>query len=59
MKIFTSKYNGTSDVREYMDTKLKGMNMIISEGFLVYFIMTSLPAQFGYFKINYNTQKEK
>ncbi|RVW29053.1 hypothetical protein CK203_091597 [Vitis vinifera] len=33
--------------------------MAISEGFLVHFIMTSLPSQFGPFKINYNTQKDK
>jgi gag-polypeptide of LTR copia-type len=63
--MLTSKYNGTSGVREHimmmndMAAKLKGMNMTISEGFLVHFIMTSLPAQFGPFKINYNTQKEK
>ena len=33
--------------------------MTISEGFLVHFIMTSLPSKFGPFKINYNTQKDK
>ena len=33
--------------------------MAISEGFLVHFIMTSLPSQFGPFKINYNIQKDK
>ncbi|KAK2978483.1 hypothetical protein RJ640_003237 [Escallonia rubra] len=42
-----------------MVSQLKGLDMKISEGFLVHFIMTSLPAQFGSFKINYNTQKEK
>jgi gag-polypeptide of LTR copia-type len=61
MKMLTSKYNGTNGVHEHimmmndMAAKLKGMDMIISEGFLVHFIMTSLPAQFGPF----NTQKEK
>jgi gag-polypeptide of LTR copia-type len=65
MKMLTSKYNGTSSVRELimmmndMAAKLKDMYMAISEGFLVHLIMTSLPAQFGHFKINYNTQKEK
>jgi gag-polypeptide of LTR copia-type len=65
MKMLTTKYNGTSGVREHimkmndMAAKLNGMDMAISEGFLVYFIMTSLPAQFGPFKINCNTQKEK
>ena len=31
--------------------------MEISEGFLVHFIMTSLPSQYAAFKINYNTNK--
>ncbi|GJZ79437.1 putative RNA-directed DNA polymerase [Tanacetum coccineum] len=57
--------NAKDGVREHimmmsdMANKLKGMDMEISEGFLVHFIMTSLPMQFGPFKINYNTQKEK
>ncbi|CAH9124977.1 unnamed protein product [Cuscuta epithymum] len=65
LKMLTTKYNGTSGVREHimmmsdMANKLKGMDMEISEGFLVHFIMTSLPTQFGPFKINYNTQREK
>ena len=33
--------------------------MEISEGFLVHFIMTSLPYAFEAFKVNYNTQKDK
>ena len=65
LKMLTTKYDGVSGVREHimmmsdMANKLKGMDMEISEGFLVHFIMTSLPMQFGPFKINYNTQKEK
>ncbi|GAV62235.1 UBN2_2 domain-containing protein, partial [Cephalotus follicularis] len=65
MKMLTTRYDGTSGVREHimmmndMASKLKGMEMAISEGFLVHFIMTSLPVQFGPFKINYNTHKEK
>ncbi|GAV75850.1 UBN2_2 domain-containing protein, partial [Cephalotus follicularis] len=65
MKMLTTRYDGTSGVREHimmmnvMASKLKGMEMAISEGFLVHFIITSLPVQFGPFKINYNTQKEK
>ena len=59
------KYDGHSGVREHimkmsdMAFQLKGMDMTISEGFLVHFIMTSFPSQFGPFKINYNTQKDK
>nr|GEU33969.1 Ty3/gypsy retrotransposon protein [Tanacetum cinerariifolium] len=65
LKMLITKYDGVSGVREHMMTmsdmenKLKGMDMEISEGFLVHFIMTSLPMQFGPFKINYNKQKEK
>ncbi|KAK3019178.1 hypothetical protein RJ639_004727 [Escallonia herrerae] len=64
-KIVTLKYSGSNGVCEHilwmndMASQLKGLDMEISEGFLVHFIMTSLPAQFGPFKINYNTQKEK
>ncbi|CAH9103279.1 unnamed protein product, partial [Cuscuta europaea] len=52
LKMLTTKYDGVSGVREHimmmsdMSHKLKGMDMEISEGFLVHFIMTSLPAQF-------------
>ena len=65
LKMLTSRYDGVSGVREHImmmiDTafKLKGVDMNISEGFLVYFIMTSLPAQFDLFNINHNMQKEK
>ncbi|RVW94724.1 Retrovirus-related Pol polyprotein from transposon TNT 1-94 [Vitis vinifera] len=63
--MITMKYDGHSGVREHimkmsdMASQLKGMDMAISKGFLVHFIMTSLPSQFGPFKINYNTQKDK
>ena len=41
-----------------MAAKLKKMEMKISDGFLVHFIMTSLP-QFSHFAINYNNQEVK
>ncbi|KAI3732383.1 hypothetical protein L1987_63588 [Smallanthus sonchifolius] len=65
LKMLTSKYDGVSGVREHimmmsdMAHKLKGLDMEISDGFLVHFIMTSLPTRFDAFKINYNTQKDK
>ncbi|VFQ90269.1 unnamed protein product [Cuscuta campestris] len=61
----TTKYDGNSGIREHimmmndMARKLKGLDMEISEGFLVHFIMTSLSASFEAFKVNYNTQKVK
>ncbi|KAK3010223.1 hypothetical protein RJ639_011862 [Escallonia herrerae] len=64
-KMVTLKCSGSNGVREHilqmndMASQLKGLDMEISEGFLVHFIMTSLPAQFGPFKINYNMHKEK
>ena len=39
--------------------QLKFMNMTIFEPFLVQFILSSLPPQFGPFKISYNAHKEK
>ena len=65
IKMITMKYDGHSGVLERImkmsDTtsQLTGMDMTISKGFLVHFIMTSLPSQFGHFKIKYNTQKAK
>jgi hypothetical protein len=41
-----------------MANKLREMQMVISDGFLVHFIMTALPSpQYAAFKINYNTNK--
>jgi hypothetical protein len=63
MKMLTSRYDGQSGIREHimsmcdMAAKLKALEMSISEGFLVHFIMTSLPAQYVPFMISYNTQK--
>ncbi|VFQ66006.1 unnamed protein product, partial [Cuscuta campestris] len=56
LKMVTTKYDGNSGIREHimmmndMARKLKGLDMEISEGFLVHFIMTSLPASFEAFK---------
>nr|XP_027082427.1 uncharacterized protein LOC113704753 [Coffea arabica] len=61
----TTKYNGVCGVREHImelnniAEQLKGMDITIFESFLVQFILNSLPPQFGPFKINYNTQKDK
>ncbi|KAJ0930339.1 hypothetical protein HanPSC8_Chr04g0148181 [Helianthus annuus] len=65
LKLVTTKYDGRSGIREHImmmndkANKLKGLEMEISDGFLVHFIITSLPSSFEAFKINYNTQKEK
>ncbi|KAD7117391.1 hypothetical protein E3N88_04659 [Mikania micrantha] len=65
MKLVSTKHDGVSGIREHimmmndMARKLKGLDMEISDDFLVHFIMTSLPTSYEAFKINYNTQKEK
>ena len=42
-----------------MAAKLKTMEMEISDGFLVHFIMSSLPQEFAPFVINYNAMDVK
>ena len=42
-----------------MAAKLKTMEMEISNGFLVHFIMSSLPSDFSPFRINYNAMNAK
>ncbi|XP_039829143.1 uncharacterized protein LOC120690526 [Panicum virgatum] len=63
VKLVASQYDGKTGIRKHilnicdMANKLKEMQMKISDGFLVHFIMTSLPSQYNAFKINYNTNK--
>ena len=59
-KITNLKYNGTMGVREHILTmtnlaaKLKDIDMSVSEGYLIQFILDSLPPSFGPFKVAYN-----
>nr|GEX04906.1 UBN2_2 domain-containing protein [Tanacetum cinerariifolium] len=50
------QFKGTS--KAHSSTLILKM-LTTNEGFLVHFIMASLPMQFDPFKINYNTLKEK
>ncbi|XP_044337873.1 uncharacterized protein [Triticum aestivum] len=65
MEILTTKYDGVSGIRRHIITmndmaaKLEGICIEIFEGLLVDFIMNSLPVEYGPFRINYNTRKEK
>ncbi|XP_076922429.1 uncharacterized protein LOC143584220 [Bidens hawaiensis] len=65
LKLVTTKYDGRNGIRGHimmmkdMAHKMRGLDMEISDGFVVHFIMTSLPAAYEAFKINYNTQKDK
>ncbi|KAF7149257.1 hypothetical protein RHSIM_Rhsim03G0077200 [Rhododendron simsii] len=59
------KHNSSRSVREHIMemrdivARLKSLEIEISDSFLVHFILNSLPAEFGPFKISYNTHKEK
>ena len=48
-------------IMEMMDivAQLKKLEVEMSESFLVYFILNTLPPQYGPFKISYNTHKNK
>lgn len=54
------KYDGTKGIREHIlhmsniASKLKDVDMSISDGYLIQFILDSLPPTFGPFKVTYN-----
>ncbi|KAF7128035.1 hypothetical protein RHSIM_Rhsim11G0114100 [Rhododendron simsii] len=64
-ELTTMKYDGSRGVQEHIlnmsdkAAKLATLGMKVDESFLVQFILNSLPAQFGPFKIHYNTNKDK
>uniref|UniRef100_A0A0A8Y4T4 Uncharacterized protein n=1 Tax=Arundo donax TaxID=35708 RepID=A0A0A8Y4T4_ARUDO len=64
-KLVNDKYDGFGSIMKHimkisnMAANLKKMEIEISDGFLVHFIMTSLPPEFSPFTINYNAMKVK
>ena len=64
-KLVSMRYTGKGNIREYimemsnLVTKLRALKLEFSEKILVHLVLISLPAQFGPFKINYNTQRDK
>ena len=58
------RYKGNGNIREYimemshLASKLKTLKLELSEYLLVHFILISLPAHFGQFKVSYNTLKD-
>nr|AAV24758.1 putative polyprotein [Oryza sativa Japonica Group] len=64
-RLVNEKYDFTGNLREHVMKKchvafkLKSMEMKISEGLLVHFIMSSLPQEFSPFTIDYNAMKIK
>jgi len=61
----TMKFDGSRTMHEHViemtniATRLKSLGMAVDEGFLVQFILNSLPSEYGPFQMNYNTMKDK
>lgn len=64
MKLTQQRLTGVKGVRDHimkmrdMVAQLKNLEVEITESFLVYFILNTLPVQYGPFKISYNTHKQ-
>ncbi|XP_020989655.1 uncharacterized protein LOC110276902 [Arachis duranensis] len=63
-KLVSMRYKGKGNIREYimkishLPSKLKTLKLELSENLLVHFILISLLAHFGQFKVSYNTLKD-
>ncbi|XP_022876746.1 uncharacterized protein LOC111394933 [Olea europaea var. sylvestris] len=63
--LISLKYTGKGNIRKYImemshiASKLKGIQLELSDDLLVHLVLISLPAQFSQFKTSYNCQKEK
>ena len=61
----TMKFDDSRTMHEHViemtniATRLKTLGMAMDEGFLVQFILNSLPFEYGPFQMNYNTMKDK
>ncbi|XP_038970576.1 uncharacterized protein LOC120104119 [Phoenix dactylifera] len=64
-KFMSMKYDGVCGVREYImkmlhiSSKLEALKVSITEPFLIYYILNSLPNQFNQLKVAYNAQHDK
>ncbi|XP_038707282.1 uncharacterized protein LOC120002594 [Tripterygium wilfordii] len=62
--LISMKYKGEGNVREYImhmsniSSKLKALNLDLSEDLLVHLVLISLSAQYSKFKVSCNTQKD-
>jgi hypothetical protein len=65
MKFSSYRLTSVKGVREHImkmrdiAAQLKKLEVDMSESFLVHYILNSLPAEYGPFKISYNTHKDK
>ena len=61
----TMKFDSSRTMHEHViemtniTARLKSLGMAVNEGFLVQFILNSLPSEYGPFQMNYNTMKDK
>ena len=64
-KLVSMRYKGKWNIKAYimemsnLVTRLRALNLELSDDILVHLVLISFPAQFSHFKISYNTQKEK
>ena len=61
----TMKFDGSRTIYEHVlemtniAARLKFLGMEVEQNFLVQFIITSLPSEYGPFQMNYNIMKDK
>ena len=61
----TMKFDGSRTMHDNViemkniTARLKSLGMAVDEGFLVQFILNSLPTEYGPFQMNYKTMKDK
>jgi len=61
----TMKFDGLCTMHEHVikmtniAARLKYLGMTVDEGFLMQFILNSLPSEYGLIQMNYNTMKDK
>ena len=61
----TMKFDGSCTMHEHViemtniAARLKSLGMAVNEGFLVQFLLNSLPSKYGLFQMNYNIMKDK
>ncbi|KAM2628345.1 hypothetical protein TB2_001696 [Malus domestica] len=64
-QLTSMKFDGVGSVREHilkmadLALKLKDLEVVVTDQFLVHMALNSLPAKYGQLKVSYNTSKDK